>query len=333
MTVANCVAPVLAASVWLASASASAAEVPDWRAFRTSDGSFVVEVGGDITDPYFVNKSMIVAMEAGLDVKVELRSWLNWLLPRQRRDGGFDRYCGARSGHWVACLPADADDSTAATTLHMLKLARDRNWISAKDAQRAHVAEMAAEGLLRSLRDDGNGLYRVFAQQPTYYLMDNVEVYEALKLRKDSASAPLGRAIHKQFRRGQLWEPSIPPMDRESFYPHALARSYLWHSGLLEPAESGADIAAWLAHFSGTWLERKADHFAWGIVAWNIHRLAPAEAACWRQSVRVSQGEVGWTMLDAVADAALAHKAIPIACARALATAAPPASEAMAREG
>ena len=309
----------LAAGLWLAPVAAGADEVPDWRAFRTADGSFATEVGGDVTDPYFANKSLIVAMQAGLDVRAELHDWLAWLLPRQRPDGGFDRFCGARDGRWVACLPADADDAMAATTLQLLALARQRGWLPARQAARVRAAERAADGLLRSLRDDANGLYRVFAPQPTYYLMDNLEVLEALRARRDPAAGPLASAIRRHFRDGAQWRASIPPIEPRRFYPHALAHSYLWHSGLLSASESGADIAAWLAQHSATWLDRQTDHFAWGIVAWNIHALAPAEAGCWRLSVRQSPARLGWTVLDAMADAALAHRGVPAVCARRLA--------------
>ena len=319
MSQATRAALLLAAGLWLAPAAAAAAEVPDWRAFRTADGSFATEIGGDLADPYFVNKSLIMATEAGMDVRPEVQAWLVWLLPRQRRDGGFDRFCGARTGQWVACLAADADDSMAATTLQLLTLARQRGWIAARHAARVAAAERAATGLLRSLRDDANGLYRVFAAQPTYYLMDNLEVLDALRLRRDPAADALASAIRGQFRDGASWRPSIPPIEPPRFYPHALAHSYLWHSGVLAPSESGADIAAWLAHHSATWLDRQTEHFAWGIVAWNIHALAPAEAGCWRLSVRQSPARLGWTVLDAMADAALAHRGVPAVCARRLA--------------
>lgn len=131
-------------------------------AFRTKDGSYVTMTGGDLTDPYFVNKSLIIALEAGMDLRREVVAWLAWLLPRQRRDGGFDRFCGARDGYWVACMDADADDSTAATTIHLLELARQKRWIPPDMAKRAARAEQAAMGLMLSLKNKRTGLYQAF---------------------------------------------------------------------------------------------------------------------------------------------------------------------------
>ena len=311
---------LLAASLCLASGPGmAAAEPPPWRAFQTPEGALTVLVGGTIVDPYFANKSMIMALEAGVDVRTELKTWLAWLLPRQRKDGGFDRFCGGPGSPWVACMAADADDSTAATTMHLLRLTLARGWLDPAEQASARTAGRRAAALLASLHDPGNGLYRVFPDQATYYLMDNIEVYEALKaVDQGKAAAELGAAIDQRFRKDGKWQPSLPTVDHPSFYPHALAPTYLWSSGLLPTADAAANMAAWLAMHSATWLDRTDDHYAWGIVAWNIHRLAPAEASCWRLSVRSSAGKVGWTILDAMADAALAQRTIGVACARQL---------------
>ena len=97
-----------------------AAEPPLPAAFRTPDGSYTITVDSDIADPYFVNKAFIIALESGMNVRDELHAWLAWLLPRQRADGGFDRYCGARARAWHACMSADADDAMAAVTIHLI---------------------------------------------------------------------------------------------------------------------------------------------------------------------------------------------------------------------
>jgi len=310
----------LSASLSLACGAAmSAGEPAPWRAFQSVDGSFTVLAGGTVVDPYFANKALIVAMDSGLDVQVELKAWLAWLLPRQRRDGGFDRFCADADSAWKACMAADADDSTAATTIHLLRLAKARGWIGLVERLSTSASERRAATLLASLHDAGNGLYRVFPEQPTYYLMDNIEVYEALKAAgQATAAAELAAAIGQRFRQNGKWLPALPALERESFYPNALAPTYLWGSGLLPRAQAAANMASWLAQYSDTWLNRQDDHYAWGIVAWNIHGLAPAEAACWRLSVRSSASKVGWTILDAMADAALAQRSIGIACARQL---------------
>ena len=297
----------------------AAAALAELKAFQTADGALVTQVGQDLVDPYFANKALIIAVDAGVDVRPQTLAWLDWLLPRQRADGGFDRFCGARTGAWRACMAADADDATAATTLHLLSLVQSRSWLDARQNAQARVAERAASGMLDSLYDPDNGLYRVFAATPVYYLMDNLEVYDALRAQKRGPQATaLASAIRKRFRGLIAWQPAIPAIEPEAFYPHALARTYLWSSGILSDSERGADIANWLAQYSDLWIGRHRDPFAWGIVAWNIHSVAPAEAACWRQSVRQAGDKLGWTVLDASADAALARQGIAISCSRRL---------------
>lgn len=317
------------AGLLLGAGPLAAAEPAPPQAFRTADGAYVTEVGGDITDPYFVNKALIIALEAGLELREEARGWLAWLLPRQRRDGGFDRFCGARSGHWVACLEADADDSMAATTIHLIQLLRRKGWIDGAQQARAQRAERRAAILLRTLRDPGDGLYHAFARTRAQYLMDNIEVHAALRISgQDAAAAELLQAIRRHFHTPAGWRPSRPDLPNEAFYPHALARTFLWRSGIMSRAEAAADEAAWLAQYSRTWLDRDTDPYAWGLVAWDIHELAPIEAACWRASVRVDPSTVGWTVLDAHIDAALQQRGIPVDCPRArlLSQSAPPVS-------
>lgn len=316
--------PLLLLGACLALPPAVASPLPAARteparpaAFRTADGSYTITVGGDVTDPYFVNKALIIALEAGLDVRAELNAWLAWLLPRQRADGGFDRYCGARKGPWRACMPADADDSMAATTIHLVALAERGKLLAARHAKPARAASRKARTLLDKLRDPASGLYRVFANRPVYYLMDNAEVHAALAAVGDKPAAEaLVKAMRAGFFKDGRWLPALPGYEKESFYPHVLAHSYLWQGAIADKASAASDMAGWLSHHSRAWLGRQDDRFAWGLVAWNIAKLAPAEAACWRHSVHPLPQDVGWTVLDAFVDQALARRGIQPDCAR-----------------
>ncbi|MDO5626225.1 MAG: hypothetical protein Q4G71_16245 [Pseudomonadota bacterium] len=293
------------------------AEPPAPSAFRTADGSYVVTVGGDVTDPYFVNKALIIALESGMDVRVPVVAWLKWLLPRQRGDGGFDRFCGARDGRWRACMAADADDAMAATVIHLIALAARQGLLPPPLARQALTASRKARTLLDRLLDSSNGLYRVFADRPVFYLMDNAEVHAALVAARDTAQADkLVQAMRKGFFVGGRWHPAIPAYDKASFYPHVLSHSYLWQGAIADRASAASDMAGWLSQHSDAWLSRQGDRFAWGLVAWNISALAPAEAGCWRQSIRPWSGRVGWTVLDAFVDQALESKGIKPVCTR-----------------
>ncbi|MFD2378399.1 hypothetical protein ACFSTJ_14205 [Ottowia pentelensis] len=76
------------ATTLLAGPALATAQPPGLSDFRTGDGAYFTTVGGDLVDPYFVNKAFIVLLQARVDVRAELDGWLAWLLPRQRADGG-----------------------------------------------------------------------------------------------------------------------------------------------------------------------------------------------------------------------------------------------------
>lgn len=295
----------------------AASEPPGIQAFRTGDGAYVTTLESGIVDPYFVNKSFIIMLEGNVDVRAQLKDWLGWLLPRMRDDGGFDRFCRDKEQRWSACKEADADDATAASIIELVSLAQRKRWIPASLQASTQAAVRGSEGMLARLHNPANGLYRVFEGKELYYLMDSAEIYSALIAsdKKEQAES-LAQAMRKAFRQGMNWQPSIPKIEKESFYPHGLARSYLWNNGLLPTAEAGADMAAWMAQYGDRWRKRADDNFAWGLVAWGLHRLAPIEAACWRHSVRPFSFDIGWTVLDAAADVALEKRGIGTQCPR-----------------
>lgn len=300
--------------------------LPDKQAFATGDGAFSVFPGGDFVDPYFVNKALIVGIEAGQDLQQEVQQWLDWLLPRQRGDGGFDRFCRegqkntaeqAQNQNWLACKRADADDSMLATFLQLLSMSNQRNWLGYEQYQRALKASERAHAFLLELHDSKTGLFKVYPERELFYLMDNAEVYDALMATGHNARArELAKAIRSQFFRDGSWTPAIPPYEKENFYPHTLAQTFLWTNHLIAEAEAGATLAAWLSQHGAIWLKRKADEFSWGLVAWQIRRTAPALAACWRASLRHPAPPQHWTLLDAAVDSALAHiHILPSQCA------------------
>ncbi|GAB2479296.1 hypothetical protein GCM10027082_32790 [Comamonas humi] len=297
-------------------AAGQAASPPPLQDFGTGDGAYYTTVGGQQVDPYFVNKGFIIAMQAGAPLQAEFLLWLRWLLPRQRSDGGFDRYCRREGQGWNSCMKADADDSMAATTMQMLTLALQKRWVPDEQRAATRRAIDRASGLLASLLNTRTQIYRVFADAEVYYLMDNAEVYEGLRAVGAAASAnQLAAAIRRQFLNGTQWKPAIPEYTAPQFYPHTLASTYLWSTSVLPREESAAMAAQWLAQHGNTWLSRSGDRFAWGLVAWQIHRDAPLQAACWRASLRPFDPAIGWTVLDALVDQSLASRHISRQCA------------------
>ena len=323
---------LLTAMALTLSLHASAQEPPAFTAFATGDGAYFTTIGGQVVDPYFVNKGFIIALQANAPLQTEFVQWIEWLLPKQRKDGGFDRFCPAPDKTWRNCMAADADDSMAATTIEMLQTALRKNWVPAPQRNAAEKTMVGSHQLLARLRNPKTQLYKALLDTELYYLMDNVEVYEALRTVGGPATGmranQLAAAIRKQFWDGTQWKPAFPEYDRPQFYPHTLASAYLWQTGVIPAAESDSATAQWLAQNGSTWLSRQADHYAWGLIAWKMHQTAPIQAACWRASLRPFQSSTGWTVLDAMIDLSLAHQGIAKQCPIGLPNSAPPAAAA-----
>ena len=112
-----------ASTVTAAQSTAPAGKIKTIERFVRNDGAITVSAKGNFVDPYFANKALITAFEAGLEVTDLTRNWLAWLLPRQRADGSFNRFCEDGT-KWLSCWRADADDSTLATFLQVNALFR-----------------------------------------------------------------------------------------------------------------------------------------------------------------------------------------------------------------
>ena len=262
-------------------------------------------------DPYFANQALITEIQGGLDVTIETVNWLRWLLPRQRSDGSFDRYC-LNDKKWMNCARADADDSTAATTIQLIALSKSK--LPAELRIQAEKASQKASVLLQRLRlPTGTYKAHVDPSAPVVeYLMDNAEVYAALKESGQARlAAELKTAIENRFKTGvDTWEPAYPLYSEFAFYPHALAYTYRWHNGLVDSAKLTAEAANWMAIYGQSWLARSADIYPWGITAWGMHKGAPIGARCWRAHVAHIKLTEKWTVLDQAADDALAAAGI-----------------------
>jgi hypothetical protein len=285
--------------------------------FIHSDGAISVVAKGSFVDPYFANKALIMAWEAGIDASTPTKRWLLWLVPRQRPDGGFDRFC-FQATVWHACRQADADDSSAATFLHLSALygAADKHKKRMQPKVDAHaetvvglrMAVQRAQGLLQSLRTQ-RGTYRALVGQDVEYLMDNTEVYAGLVGAGQLWQArDLKAAIQKHFYTSSAWLPANIAYDRYEFYPSALAPVYRWHTGLVSAAVTEEEAQTWTQRWGTAWLTRKHDEFAWGLVAWSARDTKNQHwIRCWRyrQSLPHNRSR-GWTVIDEAADVGLA---------------------------
>lgn len=295
---------------------AAADNIAALKSFSVGDGSFTHLLNGDFIDPYFVNKAFSILLKHAPNKNAPefaaASTWLNWLLPKQRADGSFDRYCKTEQA-WKACQRADADDSTVATTLELLSLV---GWGSAQHPKAALVASRAVD-LLWKLKAP-SGIFQAHLDSPNAYLMDNCEVYAGLQ-------AASGSALFSDVQRKQLaaqakglsekitayfysdtrkqWRPALPVLEVEMFYPHIIAPTYRWHTGLVTAKALSNDATAWLALHRSDWLTRKRDAFSWGAVALGLYEAGQLNAVkCWRESAAAAKAQGGWTLIDAAVE-------------------------------
>ena len=292
----------------------------DLSAYQRADGAISVHRLGDRVDPYFAIKSLWVARQLGDPAVKETLAWIEWLLPRQGADGSFARYC-EQAGRWEPCAEADADDALLALWIALLHEAAPRKLPP-------HWSESVrrAEQALARLKDPGSGVYRATPNISDALLMDNSEIYNALRrvgeLRRaagDAAGAKryqaqaqaLRLAMAKVFRpveNGLLrWTSGDPSGDR--FYPHRVGHLYPWLHGM-DTAAFGPmlDWPGWLGRYGEAWLACTDDPYPWGLAALVAYRFKSYEAVeRWLNNASGLRDGGYWNVLEEAALQGLAR--------------------------
>lgn len=301
-----CLALVAALSV-----PARSGDEPVLQNYRLADGAIAVQTNGDYVEPYFATKALLVAQDAGLDVREAAGAWIEWAMAHQREDGRFDRYCRKPGQDWKRCGAADADDAMQALWLQLLyRFAPD----SGIPAQWQESASKATSQLNKLLNEHLN-VYYVSTRNHVALLMDNVEIYSSLKdiaaaesRFGDSVNAEvtsreaetLAEGIRKVFwdEHDHWFRPSVQKI-KPAFYPDVVAQVYPWLADLPIPEDSRAAWENWKKRFAAAWLETKYDPHPWGLVALAAAKEGDeSSAVCWlarSQSLRYSPR---WNVLE-----------------------------------
>ncbi len=285
--------------------------VLDLTRFSRAFGLTAVLADGDIHDPYFSGKALICAHQLGMSVHDQARAMLDWLLPKQRGDGSFARYC-LRASQWEPCLQADADDSMCAIVIELISMLSMGTGIRSKWQSSIDRCQSLL-GLLRSER----GTYNISAILPVQLLMDNCEVYEslvrladcyrsnAMSARASQASAQaesLGASIVKQF-----WQPATASYlvtsqsgPGSAFYPDATGQLFPLLGGLyLQPGTPGIDLQRWIDQYGSAWLNGSSDHYPWGLIAMGFHLAGRTDISRqWLDFAGGLRGTSRWNVLE-----------------------------------
>lgn len=283
-------------------------------AFAMPDGALTVFAQGDRVDPYFATKALLVAARAGLCIEPAAGAWVAWLLPRQRPDGNFARYCGS-TGAWRECEQSDADDAMAAVWIELLATLAGREAWPAAWRDSAHRARRALAAL-----ENGQGTYDVSHGLQVALLMDNAEVLSALRAlaaHEAAAGSPvaawtahlratgLRRAIDRQFWDdcGQRYRPSSQALPQPVFYPHAVAQIYPVLAGFgRHPGGARAVMQRFVHDDGGEWIAGRADHYPWGLVATALLEADQPDAVVqWLPTADRLRGLGRWNILEEAA--------------------------------
>lgn len=300
---------LLAAMVMLAWPGTSAAL--DLSAYQRPDGAITVHPQEGRVDPYFAIKALWAARQMGDAAAPETHAWINWLLPRQKVNGSFARYCEQPSG-WQACDEPDADDSLLAMWIELLHEAAPRNMPPAWAA-----SVRRAETALQQLQDPRTGVYRAGPRISDALLMDNAEVYAALRrvgeLQKQAGDSREGERHLAQARAlrlamAKVFQPNGKELLRWSsgddssitFYPYALGHLYPWLHGM--NTEGFGTIMSWqnwLDRYGEQWLTRSGDSYAWGLVALLALRQGSYPMVRrWLDNAVALRGGADWNVLE-----------------------------------
>ena len=285
----------------------------DPNGYQHSDGAISLHYRGDYIEPYFATKALIVAEEAGLDVHEPVQQWIRWLLPRQNKDGSFTRYCRKPGDQWRSCAAADADDSMLALWLQLLYINAPASGIPASWQDSVSKARASLE----HLRNSRLGVYHVSRQNHVALLMDNVEVYSALRDIAQSEerfgdhlhaqvtqkqAENLDLAIQRVFwnKHAEWFRPSIQKSSPE-FYPDVVAQVFPWLADMPMDSDLHTDAAwtHWKSRFATDWLDKKFDPHPWGLVAMTALKFGDMDsAACWLSRSEPLRFSTNWNVLE-----------------------------------
>ncbi|MEO6921801.1 MAG: hypothetical protein ABI171_22545 [Collimonas sp.] len=291
--------------------SSTVPEVPVFTDFAVPNGALTVFPNGDYVEPYFALKALLTAHRLGVDVASAASAFAHWLLPFQQANGPFPRVCRSGAKDWLACGPADADDSLDA--LWCLLAAE----ILPSDAALAASCARSLENLA-TLWNPAQQTFHALSGGSAAYFADNVEVIAAIsRLRRDAAASTRlavqlaalpdnanlqqGLQLAYGYDPGGALEPeraSVPPTPY-GFYPNAVAPVYLWLYGLRSGISGERYWLVWKERYGAQWLAGESDHYPWGLIALAAYLSGDqASARSWLDNSDAWRAASRWNIVE-----------------------------------
>jgi hypothetical protein len=295
----------------IAESLSNTSATPAFVDFVEPNGALTVFPKGDYVEPYFALKALLAAHRLGVDVTPAASAFSHWLLPFQQTNGPFPRICRSGAADWLACGPADADDSLDALWCLLVTEVLPTDTVLAASCVRSLEN-------LATLWSPTQQTFHALSGGRAAYFADNVEVIGALKiLRQDHASntrfateltaLPANADLLKGLRLTYGYEPdgalepdraSVPPTPY-GFYPNAVAPVYLWLYDLRSGASGERYWHVWMAHYGAKWLAGESDHYPWGLIAWAAYNAGDqATARNWLDNAGTWRAAGRWNIVE-----------------------------------
>lgn len=309
----QCLAGWFGGAVILLSVPAMADEL-SLTGYQRSDGAITVAYQGELVDPYFACKALLVARQTGLAVTPAVNAWVDWGLRHQGDDGRFSRFC-VRSDGYVPCADADADDASLAVWIELLVSMAPAD----RDSSRWRESLAAASAQLSTLYDKERGLYLVSQQLRVALLMDNVEVYSALSAlaahHASTGNKVQAQAMWRESKRlrqailRQFWQParqsyrvSSQHLTQSGFYPHQVGQLYPLLAGITPVGHKPDEIyRRWMRQNRASWFAQAEHDYPWGLVALAGFQLGEHVPVCdWLKQGPALRHGAHWNVLEEV---------------------------------
>lgn len=313
----------------IASAGTASAATPqlDLTGYASDSGAITVLYKGESVDPYFAMQALLLAHDNGMDIRAPAEKFVNWLLPRQKPDGTFDRFCKVANGDWMPCKTADADDALLAIWLRLLDTLpaqRTANPAWAKSWQTSQAS-------LAHLFQPSRGVFMVSPVVLHGLFMDNLEVWSL----KNQGQTPAQRAESDVLSRAiftTFWVPVDQRFlvstqleqraQKQAFYPDHVAQIFpLLVDFPLLPVTARAYYRQWMTAHRAEWLQQSETDYPWGLLAvLAVRQNDPASARCWLRQASGLRHSARWSVTDEVALQILLNKKLGAAPASASCT-------------
>lgn len=289
-------------------ATAATKPVLDLTGYADEQGAISVLHGGPSADPYFAMQALLLAHDNGMDASTSIQNFINWLMPLQKPDGTFDRFCRVGAKEWQACKTADADDSQLALWMRLLQtnskeLATNPAWIK---------SAVLTKSSLGRLLQPSRGIYMV---SPVYLhglFMDNLEVWSyqvaATQPGQASEAKQLAQSIHATFwdsvnKRYMVSTQLEQQSEKRVFYPDYVAQIFPLLVGFPIPqVDARAHYKRWMTDYRSSWLKQSESDYPWGIVAvLSLRENDKASVRCWLRQAMPLRHSDRWAVTDETA--------------------------------